>query len=657
MNADGSTLNPSFDTSSTVRPRKGRLISYNDEHDSDKPIDPARASPQPRLSSPFSSRGASPVPRTQLPRPESNAYVPNLQINGNPARTPSSAAHGPVSPSTNLVGNGIWESWSSLQGIASSLLGSDAAQPESGKPRGRSPLGMAYWRKASKSSTSTNTTEWGPKASTSSIAAGSQEERQALVQAKKREMLMRADVDQTLDAKGRHKRRDSDGRQWTRTQEQPDEDALVYIHHVKPEDTLAGVMIKYGCQPAVFRKVNRFWPNDNIQIRKVVLLPVEACSVRGKKVENDLMDLVDHDGEDSSSSSITPRPDIVVSTPKSIPRDAGNEDPIWKHEHFVKIDGIPEAVEIGRLPRRTLGFFPPSRRKSVTFSDLETSTTADSRNASLELNRQLSLSKTLPMNGSPSRSRPSRRRASSAASTASNPYFLSRLRGPGGVGSLTSRRAVAPGPAPDSLNKLFAAHLPNVDPPENLNFLIEDDDGISSHHSRASSTTATSSSLENVGGAIEGWLRKMGTKVANASNSGAVPPLGTSPAGAGAGLGGRSGFAGGSSAASRSRDLAVGGWIPSGKGGDLIELGETPLEFQGDNNEGILAGFGKSTSAPTTARTSTSGFMPSSGITTGAGGGGGGGGSSAKTSLEQERALRERFPHRGGSERSKSKGD
>jgi hypothetical protein len=32
----------------------------------------------------------------------------------------------------------------------------------------------------------------------------------------------------------------------------------------------------------VFRKANGFWPNDNIQSRNTVLLPVDACSVKGR---------------------------------------------------------------------------------------------------------------------------------------------------------------------------------------------------------------------------------------------------------------------------------------------------------------------------------------------------------------------------------------
>ena len=587
MNNEGSALNSSFGSISTIRPRNRRLISYNDEDDTIGTLDQEQSSSQARLAAPYSSRGASPVPRTHLPRPD----VPSTrsrQLNGDTARRPSPGL-APTSPTSSLLGPGLWEtSWSSLQGIASSLLNSDAVQAGHGGARSRSPMGMAQWRNASKAS-KIHTSQWGPKGESNYIAAGSQAERQALVQAKKREVLMRADADQIIDAKGKYKRRDSDGRQWSDINQQQAEDALVYIHRVKPDDTLAGVMIRYGCQPAVFRKVNRFWPNDNIQIREMVMLPVEACSVRGKKMDSDLMELVDNDIRESKegSSATDPKPNTTISSPSLTHSDGKYEEPLWKHEYFVRMEGIPESVEIGRISRRTLGFFPPGRRKSVTFSDLGPSD--DSRKPSLDLSQQTSNHAGLSMvrpdfdlpNGSPSRTsnpiRLSRHRSSSSASQ--NPHFLSRLRGPGGVGNLTGRTATVPGPEPDSLNRIFAPHLPNVEPPDSLAFLIEDDDGIGLHTSKASSTAG----LENVGGAIEGWMRKVAGRVASSTSS---------------------------ARASNELQRKNAGWVPGGMGGDLIELGETPLEFQDDDREGILG-------------------MPQQ-----------------STSLDQERALRGRSPYK-----------
>ena len=55
-----------------------------------------------------------------------------------------------------------------------------------------------------------------------------------------------------------------------------------------------------------------------------------------------------------------------------------------------------------------------------------------------------------------------------------------------------------PGPAQDKLNQLFAPHLPNVAP----------------RSSFESTTSNSSTGIENVSGAIEGWVRKMATKAA-----------------------------------------------------------------------------------------------------------------------------------------------
>ena len=56
-----------------------------------------------------------------------------------------------------------------------------------------------------------------------------------------------------------------------------------------------------------------------------------------------------------------------------------------------------------------------------------------------------------------------------------------------------------PGPAQDGLNKMFAAHLPNLAPK-------------ASFESIHSTTSLGNGGIENVGGAIEGWVRKIATK-------------------------------------------------------------------------------------------------------------------------------------------------
>ncbi len=355
-----------------------------------------------------------------------------------------------------------------------------------------------------------------------------------LVQARKRETLLAANGHIIPDVSGRYKRRDSDERNHTAAPqgEQDDRDALVYLHKVKPEDTLAGVMIKYSCQPNVFRKANRLWPNDSIQVRRTVVLPVDACGVKGRKIlePGKASDFL----EDGHTEEIMPTPTAFQSpwgdlhdSPKekgtplsSIPTSpsisislSNPEEPPWKHDSWVMIDGFPDAVEIARLSHKALGYFPRSRRKSLTFSDVETPP------ASLDLPR-----------GSYQSSPPGGQKSKPRSSSGS--YLTHQLQGPGGVGTM-GRDVRSPGPAQDGLNKLFAAHLPNLAPRKSF-------ESVNSNSSHGNG------GFENVGGAIEGWMRKLATKAANSIQ----PPT----------PGGRSGV------------------------GDLIELSEDAFEIGDDDH-------------------------------------------------------------------------
>lgn len=127
----------------------------------------------------------------------------------------------------------------------------------------------------------------------------------------------------------------------------------------------------------------------------------------------------------------------------------------------------------------------------------------------------------------------------------------------------------SPGPAQDGLNKLFAKHLPDVAPRTSF----ESVNSSSSH----------SNGIENLGGAVEGWVRKLATKAAHSMQ----PPA----------SGGTSGV------------------------GDLIELSEDAFEIGDD--EGEHEG----------RRNTITSANAGSGV--------------GAWSAEQERMLRERFPPRG----------
>lgn len=531
------STNTSRRSTSTVRSRTRRFVPFMDDDDDENgrqlrstglsamsSRDPSTVRSRGTTPSPFPSRGASPIPKSHPSRATQS-----------PSRTGLNSALGGFyasgkgqvnfADSSRAAVDFLDSSWSSLQSLASSVLGSDIARPAtngSARSHARKPSRPdPYMRTASRT---TGPAAWGPSApSGPEIGAGTQEERQALVQAKKREALLLADTAEPGHPSTRHKRRDSSDRtDHSAIDPEQDEEALAYIHHVLATDSITGVTIRYGCQPAIFRKANGFWPMDSIQCRKTVLLPVDSCSVKGRPVsppgQGNLLD--DEDArrkslEDPNGSSIAPVPDPDSPRPfegQKTPdtTEEVESDRIWKHESWVQIDGFPEPVEIGRVPRRALGFFPRTRRKSVSYTDSgSTSVSGRDRTAT----PSASSSPIEPPLSSAASSRP---HADSSASRGSSNYRPKtrhqrqrsnmQLSGAPGVGTM-DRDVMAPGPAQDGLSKWFAQHLPNLAPaPTPPNF-----ESTTENASTANSNTPTTS-LDNIGGAVEGWVRKMTTR-------------------------------------------------------------------------------------------------------------------------------------------------
>ncbi|KAE8377363.1 hypothetical protein BDV26DRAFT_263685 [Aspergillus bertholletiae] len=517
--------NASRRSASTVRSRPRRLVSFtgDDESDNGRQPEPSGLSttlssdlPVPRsrgaTPSPYASRGASPMPLRHPSR-----------VTSSPSRGASSSLGGFSYTGKNQVNftessraavDFLDASWSSLQSLASSVLGSDIARPASNgaaRAHGRKPSRSdSYLGNPSRNLTPSS---WGPAApSTSAIGAGTKEERQAFVQAKKREALLLADTETNGSLNTKHKRRDSSDRTGHLTAcSNQDEEALAYVHHVQPTDSITGVTIRYGCQPAIFRKANGFWPSDSIQGRKTVLLPVASCSVKGRPIRYDAQTSRRDSLEDPSGSSIAPsavsglrdQPETIPDVPSEV-----EADQIWKHESWVQIDGFPAPVEIGRVPRRALGFFPRSRRKSVSYTDSE-SPSFSGRERTPTLSSTSSTIEPQSSHGtSRSGDRPHAGSAGSRAPAKSKPAVRHQrqrsniqLAGPG-VGTL-DHDTMAPGPALDGLSKFFAQHLPNLAPaPTPPRF-----QDSTEYTSNAVSNTPTG--LDNLGGAVEGWVRKM----------------------------------------------------------------------------------------------------------------------------------------------------
>lgn len=409
------------------------------------------------------------------------------------------------------------------------MIGNEGASTDTGGTRRRRP---SHTRRTSVSAPPPK--QWGPAGAGSHIGAGTQEERETMVRAMKRKDLLIANEHIVPDSVGRIKRRNSDERLSASAPpgDNDDRDALIYIHKVKPQDTLAGISIKYNCEQAVLRKSNRMWPNDSVQTKQVIVLPVDACGVKGRPAhgpeplpEEDL--LLGEFGESSNSKlqeAVTQGLPNGWSTPKNKDADTASvtvsnpeaEQP-WKHDSWVLLSNDRQPTQIGRMPRRGLGFFPPARRKSIAYSD------ASTPRASVDLPR--SSTSTNPLTNSPSRA--ARPRASSnlsSVSTHSRQRNTSAsgwgLHGPGGVGTM-GRNVRSPGPGQDPLNKNFAQYLPNMAPPPGQEYftpwaasLLDQESGVSHQYGGSGALTpnGTGVDFQEIGGAIEGWMRKVGSQ-------------------------------------------------------------------------------------------------------------------------------------------------
>ncbi|ORY03663.1 hypothetical protein BCR34DRAFT_520640 [Clohesyomyces aquaticus] len=501
----------------SLRPRTRRLISIDDEQD------PTTSGSE--HTTPLGSRTASPVPSSRLSRP-------NVTSNPTPLSRTAGTQLRESSRSPSLALSGLWgNSWSAIQGLATNVLGNDAGSRDAAARR-RRPLGATHQRSGS----SAPPKQWGPSASSSShVGSGPQEDRESMVRAMKRKDLLTANDHLVPDSAGRIKRRSSDERLSASAPptENEDRDALVYIHKVQPRDTLAGITIRFNCQPAVLRKVNRMWPNDSVQTKDTILLPVDACGIKGRPVpgpnaqkESDLL------LEEYGNSPISPDTDSCSlpngwtshktedqspPVPSSSHSHADSEPP-WKHDSWVMLPNDTTPTQIGRMPRRALGFFPPARRKSLAYSDADVSTPSQS----FDLPRS---STSTNYTASPKQNTPKPRPPTSRGTSTSNVHGRHRslsnfsLHGPGGVGTL-GKNVRSPGPAQDGLNKLFASHLPNVAPPPDQEYftpwapgLLDVDAGTRSQHGGSGTITPLGGiDLQQFGGAIEGWMRNMATQ-------------------------------------------------------------------------------------------------------------------------------------------------
>ncbi|KAM3077138.1 hypothetical protein ACMFMG_003394 [Clarireedia jacksonii] len=563
-----------------ITSKQSRLHSDNEPRfgDSSTTTTSELVSTTSRGSSPgASSRGVSPIPSKHPSRRggDNGTHSTGSSLGASAA---GRGVQGTGSTNGGAWGSGWSSSWNTLQGLASSVLGDlgDLVTDERGNSSRRT-LSLDRPKARRKDSNVKKLFDlphgaWGPaeqsKMNEAVIGAGSQAERDAALRTLKMMRVLEGhdELNASIDTNGNYKRRSSMEETTTRHEEE-EGDALVYIHHVQKDDTMAGVILRYNCQPAVFRKANRFWPNDSIQTRKVVVLPVDACAIKGRPCDPS-------QDPDQGIDLLAPTPSLEdapeVWPPRSETSAERSEETPWQHVRWVLLDSSPHAkpVEIARMPRKTLGFFPPRRRKSHATTSIASTPreSYDFPHMSQSTSQSSDNPMSSPMSTSSRRTSNLGHRPSQSTSGGYFPPFgpstrsrresvneaadrLGWLRGPGGVGTL-GKGVTMPGPGKDALNSWAKKHIPGIAIDDLPSSSILDSEAIpfgfrdelasiaeSSYDSPARSGSVTPSGgmgIENAAAAIEGWVRRLAVKGPGTPRSGAGSGTGPStPGGSG----------------------------------------------------------------------------------------------------------------------------
>ncbi|KAM5348497.1 hypothetical protein ACJ41O_008321 [Fusarium nematophilum] len=499
------------------RSRRGRNLNA---HDPTTSSSPARSYGLLSAFSPSHSRSASP-----LPSPRAGA---------SPHRTNSAANL------TNFLNDSLTQSWASVQGFASSLISGDDDPTRRSQSSNRAGSQPGNWGRefSGRNASRKTVAAWGPpppkEPGLDDVGAGSRAERDAALRAARRAMVLESHdgVNGGLDVSGNHKRRNSDESAVEQPQSQLQE-YLVYVHKVEPSDTYAGLILRYQCREDAFRKANGLWTRDSVQMRKWLTIPVDACDLRGRPCDppswhnSHGVDLLAPTpaAEDSMVSSEGTRDDFFSRPTNGTPSEskvADEEERPWTHVRWVKIDSFQQPVEIARVARNAMGYFPPRRKKSIrtisTFSTPRQSLDLYSNppgSAGTSSRRQSSLGHRPQLSGTITSS-PGR--AISEGGESLPPW----MRRPGGVGSmgLGSR---TPGPDKDYLTTWTKKHLPGLNleglpsmsimgsETAHFGFKSGESAGLVEGHAGerqdTNSTIQQGNGLDKAAAAVEMWLR------------------------------------------------------------------------------------------------------------------------------------------------------
>lgn len=516
-----------------IRPRSNRIESFNSD------IVRKNAS-----SNSEGSRMVSPAPSSRYSRNGEATQPPRIGLNH--YDEVSNKSFIPDRRKKNLW-DGSWASFglNSLQEIAFSMIAntSDSRPSRASLYKKEDWFGRGKGRRA---------TEWGPEGELSQqnrakIGAGIMEAREDKVkEMKKARMLEGRDDDNTIpDEIGNYKRRTSLERTASGSKE-PDDFSLVYVHNVQPHDTMQGVVLKFHSRMDVFKKANRLWTGDSIQLRDKVFLPVEACEIKGKPCQSpapdDLEDLnLKVSGIEKKKSHFCDLDNFPngksIENHRSIESHDNNEG-FPTHVRWVLLESSPIPVEVVRIPRKTLNYFPPRRRSIAALSTTSTPRISSDINSlcrsSLESQSYSSTPKTSNVGHHSSQ-------VNTMSSLSRQPYLSERrdsssetsdrrgwLQGPGGVGTF-GKNVRKPGPAKDALNSWTRKKFPSIaidNLPststvctESANLSLDSSDigpmisdGISNTPASMNSSSGLTFPNVNLNG-VENWVRKIATKV------------------------------------------------------------------------------------------------------------------------------------------------
>ncbi|KAF8499663.1 hypothetical protein F5888DRAFT_100802 [Russula emetica] len=115
----------------------------------------------------------------------------------------------------------------------------------------------------------------------------------------------------------------------------------VLAHEVSPNDSLAGVALKYGISVTELRRANQLWASDSIHLRQVLYVPLDKAR---------------HADLETVASLLAQRPD---SNDDTVVRDAAP----GSHLDTNASDSSPV---VQRIPSTSLSFFPPPSSRPGT---------------------------------------------------------------------------------------------------------------------------------------------------------------------------------------------------------------------------------------------------------------------------------------------------